>query len=196
MRSRVTTKRGDKGRTVTLSGDEYPKSHPILECCGDLDALRAETALYRLLLLKSGRDDAQELGDFLLWLLHVYFLIGSQCNDPFNKRPDSRREDVSAEHLAKLEAMQARLEERLNLPKAFVVSASNELAARFDLLCTTARRLERAIVRLKEAVPEFESESILVFVNRLSDFLFVLARILEDGEHMGLDYSVLEKPDS
>ena len=69
MRSQVTTKRGDQGRTVTISGDEYSKSHPLLECCGDLDALRAETALYRLEVLRSGRDDAQELGAFLFWLL-------------------------------------------------------------------------------------------------------------------------------
>ena len=196
MRSQVTTKRGDQGRTVTISGDEYPKSHPIIECCGELDALRAETARYRLELLKSGREDAQDLGDFLLWLLHVYFLIGSQCNDPFNKRPEFRKEDVAAKHLAKLEAMQARLEEHLSLPRAFVVSASNELAARFDLLCTTARRLERATVRLKETVPEFEAETILAFINRLSDFLYILARHLENGEHISLDYSVLKDTDS
>ena len=61
MRSQVTTKRGDQGRTVTISGDEYSKSHPLLECCGDLDALRAETALCRLEVVKSGRDDAEEL---------------------------------------------------------------------------------------------------------------------------------------
>ncbi len=192
MRSQVTTKRGDQGRTVTISGDEYPKSHPLLECCGDLDALRAETALRRLDVLQSGRDDAQDLGAFLFWLLHVYFLVGSQCNDPSNKRPQLRKEDVGEKHLARLESMQGRLEADLRLPKAFIVSASNELAARFDLLCTTARRFERSVVRLKEAVPDFGAQAILAFANRLSDFLYVLARHLEQGEHTALDYSLLK----
>ncbi len=195
MRSQVTTKRGDQGRTVTISGDEYPKSHPVLECCGDLDALRAETALCRLEVLRSGRDDAQELGAFLFWLLHVYFLLGSQCNDPSNKRPEYRKQDVGEQHLARLESMQAGLEAGLKLPKAFIVSASNELAGRFDLLCTTARRFERSVVRLKEEVPDFEAGAILAFVNRLSDFLYVLARHLENGDHAALDYSVLEDAD-
>ena len=192
MRSQVTTKRGDQGRTVTISGDEYSKSHPLLECCGDLDALRAETALYRLEVLRSGRDDAQELGAFLFWLLHVYFLLGSQCNDPGNKRPEYRKEDVGEKHLTRLESMQGRLEAEIRLPKAFIVSASNNLAARFDLLCTTARCFERSVVRLKEEVPDFEAAAILTFVNRLSDFLYVLARHLEDGDHTPVDYSVLK----
>ncbi len=192
MRSQVTTKRGDQGKTVTISGDEYSKSHPLLECCGDLDALRAETALCRLEVMKSGREDAEELGAFLFWLLHVYFLVGTQCNDPENKRPEFRKGEVGETHLARLEEMQARLEAEVRLPKAFVVSASNELAARFDLLCTSARRLERGVVRLKEAVPEFAAAEILCFVNRLSDFLYILARYLEDGEHTALDYGVLE----
>lgn len=192
MRSQVTTKRGDQGRAVTISGDEYAKSHPVFECCGDLDTLRAETALRRFDVLQSGRDDAQELGAFLFWLLHVYFLVGSQCNDPGNKRPEYRKEDVGPKHLARLESMQARLEAGIRLPKAFIVSASNDLAARIDLLCTTARRFERSVVRLKEAVPEFGADDILAFANRLSDFLYVLARHLENGEHTALDYSVLK----
>lgn len=193
VRSRVTTKKGDQGRTVTIAGDEYSKSHPILACCGDLDALRAETALCRLALLSSDAADSEELGDFLFWILHIYFLIGTQCNDPSNKKPQYRREEVSANHLEKLEAMQEKLEAGIDLPKDFIVSASNELAARFDVLCTTARRLERSVVELRETVPEFGAEAILRFVNRLSDFLYVLARHLDHGDHIAVDYSVLDE---
>ena len=194
MRSRVTTKRGDQGRTVTIAGDEVSKSHPIMICCGDLDALRAETALCRLALLNSSVADADELGDFLFWILHVYFLIGTQCNDPSNKKPQYRREEVSSKHVEKLETMQEKLEAGIDLPKDFIVSASNELAARFDVLCTTARRLERSVVELGVAVPEFDGVFILQFVNRLSDFLYVLARHLDGGEHTPVDYTVLDGP--
>lgn len=195
MRSQVTTKRGDRGTTVTITGEEFPKSHPLVECCGQLDTLRAYTALSRLELLKSGREDAEELGRFLLWVLHVYFLIGSQCNDPRNRNPEYRKEDVGPRHLEKLESIQEALESGVRLPKQFIVSASAPLSAQIDFACTLARQLERSVVRLKEAIPEFKAEHILAFLNRLSDCLFILARYLENGEHVTVDYGVLQARD-
>ena len=77
MKSRVTTKRGDLGETVTIAGDCLSKSHPILACCGKVDSLRAQTAACRLTIMESGRSDAEELSSILYWLLHTYFLIGA-----------------------------------------------------------------------------------------------------------------------
>lgn len=190
-RSQVTTKRGDQGTTVTIAGVELPKSHPILECCGQIDALRSYTALCRLEVLASARPDADHIADFLLWAMHIYFLMGSQCNDPEDRKPEYRKMDVSPEHLARLEAFQAELEAKTKLPRQFALSASNPLAARFDYACTLARHAERAAVRLKEAVPGFKSEHILMFLNRLSDTLFMLARYLDEGKHLTVDYDSL-----
>jgi cob(I)alamin adenosyltransferase len=191
-RSQVTTKRGDRGKTSAISGDTYSKSHVIMEVCGSVDSLRAHTALARLCVLESDRPDAAEHGAFLLWLMHVYFLIGSACSDPLNKHPEYRKMDVSADHLEKLEAVQARLESRTRLPKKFIAGASNRAAAQIDIVSTQARALERDIVRLMEMIPEFTADSILPFVNRLSDTLFMLARALEDGNHITVDYGILE----
>ena len=191
MRSQVTTKRGDKGRTVTISGEELSKSHPVIQCCGDLDALRAHTALCRLLILETDRDDANDLADSLFWLLHVYFLIGTECNDPKAKHPEYRKGQVSPEHLAKLEVDQEKLEGLVTLPKAFIVAASNTAAAQLDIVCTQARALERSVVVLKEAIPEFRADDILAFLNRLSDYFYLLARRLEDGDHLTVDYTRL-----
>jgi cob(I)alamin adenosyltransferase len=201
MKSKVTTKKGDGGRTVALSGQSLSKAHPIMECTGSLDELRCHTALVRLLILEhdvDGPGDASErarLADFLLWLLHVYFIIGAQVSDPLNRKPTYRVTNLSEEHLARLEKEQARLEGSLSLPKAFVVSATNAVAAQVDLVCTVARRFERSVVALQEAVPEFEGSLMLSFVNRLSDYLFVLARHIESGDHLAVDYGVLEKGD-
>ncbi len=190
MKSQVTTRRGDAGTTVTIAGDRLSKSHPILECCGLIDSLRAHTALCRLTVLDSGHPDAAQLGEFLHWLLHVYFLIGAQCNDPRNQKPEYRRVDVGPDHLSKLEAYQATFEERARLPKQFVLSARNLPAAQLDIACTVARAAERSVVRLKEAEPAFAAEPILAFMNRLSDTLFMLARLLDGGEFTTVDYGV------
>ena len=195
MRSQVTTGRGDEGYTVAISGDRLSKSDPVMECCGCVDALLAHTALVRVLIQESGREDAKQLSETLYWLLHVYFLMGTECNDPSAKRPEYRKGTVSPEHLKRLEAWQAELEAVLNLPKAFVVSASNPLSAQVDIACTAARSAERSIVRLKEAVPEFQAQDILAFVNRLSDFLYILARHLEDGRYQVVDYSIFDETD-
>ena len=191
MKSQVTTKRGDQGETVTLGGDRYSKSHPILECNGQLDCLRTQTAALRLAVLASDHPDREAVGESLMWLLHIFFLMGSQCNDPLNKHPEYRRADVSAAHLKKLEAEQESLEKRVRLPKEFIVSASTALGAAFDVLCTQSRSLERAMVALKEAVPEFEAGILLALTNRLSDYLFLLARFFDGDEHLTVDYGLI-----
>ena len=157
-----------------------------------LDELRAQTALVRLRILDERPEDCDRLADFLLWLLHVYFLIGSACSDPLNKHPEFRKRDLKPGDLAKLEAEQQWLEEQTPLPRSFIVSASNMLSGQADVACTVVRRLERNLVRLQEHVPEFEAADLLVFVNRLSDFLFMLARKLEHPTHMTVDYKVLD----
>lgn len=192
MPSQVTTKRGDQGDTTTIAGDRLSKSHPILECCGHVDALRAYTALCRLKTLESDLPERESLAEFLLWISHVYFLIGAQCNDPENKHPEYRRLDIGEAHLKRLEAAQEELETRVRLPRQFIVAASTTLAAHFDIACIHARTLERSVVRLKEAVPAFDAGVILAWVNRLSDYLFLLARECEKGAYTTVDYDLLQ----
>jgi cob(I)alamin adenosyltransferase len=192
-RSQVTTKRGDHGETTALSGDHYSKSHPIMECSGAVDEARAQTALARQLVLLSDRPESAEAAGFLYWLLHAYFLIGAACSDPTNRHPGYRAADIGPEHLERLERYQARLEEQVTLPKAFIVSASNPLAAQMDLTATYARRLERSLVRLKEAIPEFDTTHLFPFINRLSDTLFMLARSLDAGDYQTVNYDVLKR---
>lgn len=191
MKSQVTTGKGDHGETRILGGEVLPKSHPVLECTGSLDTLRAHLAMLRLETVKAGHND---LAEFLLWVLHTCFLMGTAINDPKRRHHEYRIEDISEKHLRRLEAEQARLENETPLPRAFIAAASNPAAAWADLTATVARTLERNLVRLKEAEPAFEAEAILAYVNRLSDFLFILARRLEEGRHQTVDYSVLDIP--
>lgn len=191
-RSQVTSKRGDRGETSTLGGSRVSKAHPVIECCGCVDELRAYIAMVRLMAIRERPGDAPS-SEFLLWLLHCCFAIGSQCSDPRNAHPEYRKVDIVSAHVDELERFQKRIEDEVRLPKLFIVSASNELAAHVDVLTTLARRLERAIVRLKEVEPDFECAMILVFVNRLSDTLYMLARKFDGDHHHTVDYSRMDR---
>ena len=193
MTSPVTTKRGDTGTTLTLAGQRLAKSHPILQTTGKVDSLRAQTALLRMQILERGTKHQRELAEPLFWLLHCYFLIGTAVNDPECVHPEYRQSDLDESHLARLEEIQTMLESKISLPQSFIVSASNSLSAQADVTATVARELERALVQLKESIPAFEVVSILAFINRLSDSLYIMARFLEEGEHVPVDYGVLDR---
>lgn len=193
MPSQVTTRQGDTGETGSLGGDRYSKNHPLMECAGVLDELRIQTAVVRLRMLEEQPEAYAEVADFLFWLLHAYFLIGSACSDPLEKHPECRQGRLSRAHLDMLEAFQQRLEEQTPLPRAFIVSPGSMLAAQADIACTLARRFERRLVHLKEAVPEFECAGILAFANRLGDCLYMIARYVEKPNHCTIDYRILER---
>ncbi len=192
MKSQVTTKHGDSGETRTLGGDAVSKADPTIECTGAVDAARAQIALLRLEILERKPDDTDGIAEFLFWVLHVLFLVGTQCSDPHKKKPEYWHEPVAAKHLERLEAYQAKLEADVELPKKFTVSAGTYLGARADVVVTEVRALERAMVKLKESIPEFDVEYMLPSMNRLSDTLFMLGRKLDGGEFVPLDYSALD----
>jgi len=191
MTSRVTTGHGDAGFSRTLGGDSLPKSHLIMEAVGATDEFRAQTALLRQLLLRERPDD-HESAALLRWIMVASFPIGTECSDPARAKPAYRAVELKAAHLAKLEEAQARMEAAIEWPNAFISGGATVLAAQADVAATSVRTLERRIVALREAYPDFAGEIIIPFVNRLSDTLYVLARYLEDGEHDPVHYDLLD----
>lgn len=189
MKSRVTTKQGDAGKTRTLGGDVVSKSDAVIACCGAVDELRAQIALLRCEAREATTKDIEEE---LTWLLHICFVMGTLCSDPENKHPEYRRGVIDEAALARLEGVQSRMESALNLPRAFIVGAANRPAAQADVTATVTRRLERSLVAMSESVAQFECVTLLAFVNRLSDFFFIFARFLEGGKHEAVNYAVLE----
>ena len=99
---------------------------------------------------------------------------------------------IRATHLQQLKEEQDRLEQALTLPPAFIATATNETAALADQTATAARTLERRMVACQSAVPLFADPLALAFVNRFSDYLFILARHLEKGNHETVDYTLLD----
>ncbi len=189
MKSQVTTKSGDHGKAMALDGQWYSKAHPIMEATGAVDEFRGHAALIRQLILQEQPEGADELAACLLWILHCCFIIGTECSDPEGVHPEYRQGVIGPEALARLEKEQAWLEDRTRLPQAFIVTASTPLAAQIDIASAVARRLERSLVRLHETAPAFGSGGVLAFVNRLSDYLYMLARHVEGAKHTPVDYA-------
>ncbi len=191
MKSYVTTKQGDAGTTRALDGSVFFKDHPRMEAVGALDSLRTQMALLRVQLLEQ-RPEASEEATFLLFLLHVCFLIGAAVSDPENQKMEWRRGELTPSHLLRLEQEQARLEDALTLPRAFIACADNALAAQADVVASTTRAFERRLAAFHQATPAFNAELCMAFTNRLSDFFFILARHLENGRHHPVNYALLD----
>jgi len=189
VKSQVTTGQGDQGTTRLLSGEVVPKHHPVVEATGALDALRARLAHARLVLLER-EPERQREADALWWLAHVCFLMGSELSDPLNRKPQWKRGLVGPGHLARLEREQAWLEEQVRLPRAFIVSAAGIPSAEVDLAAVAAREFERRLTALAEVYPDSRLPALFPFVNRLSDFLFLLARHLDHGRWQAVDYEL------
>jgi len=191
VKSNVTTGKGDSGQTRALDGTQFEKCHPMMEALGTLDTLRTHTALLRLQLQEKYPEETRQI-KFLLFLLHTYFLIGTTISDPQMRKPEWHRGEITTKHLQRLESEQQHLEEDLTLPHSFIVSATNPIAAQADITASTARAFERRFVAFCQSTPEFQHPTCLAYINRISDYFFILARQLEKGLHQPVDYSTLE----
>ncbi len=164
--ARIYTRKGDDGTTGLVGGARVPKDHPRVEAGGDLDELAAALGAARAFVARG------EIQEALLGIQVNLIGIGARLADPRARRGA----DGSA---AALERLIDRFEAKLPPIKGFILRGGTRGAAFLHLACTVCRRAERRLVSLsrREAVPS----SVLRYVNRLSDLLFVMARI-EDRE--------------
>ncbi len=173
---RIYTKTGDDGTTGRLFGGRISKAHPAAEASGTVDETVAALGLARAL---SGRDAVRE---GLLALQRELFVVGADlATNPAER--DRLEPDVSLVTDAMVERLETWIDELVlahPLPNAFVVPGTNTVSAALDVARSLARRAERRVVELRDR-GETVNEPALRYLNRLSDLLFVLARI-EAGE--------------
>jgi cob(I)alamin adenosyltransferase len=169
---RIYTKTGDDGTTGLLYGGRVSKADLVPEACGTLDEAVAVLGLAR----SHAVDPA--LSDELLGLQRELFVVGADLAT----NPDQRAKLEPGVSLVSPE-MVARLESRIDelvaahpLPNAFIVPGANAVSAFLDLARSTIRRAERRVVKLRES-GAVVNEDASRYLNRLSDTLFVLARV-------------------
>jgi cob(I)alamin adenosyltransferase len=164
------TRRGDAGETDLFGGPRVSKDHLRVEAYGAVDELNAAVGAARV---ASGCEDLRDLAREIQNLL---FDIGGTLATPDpRRRAKSGVPELAAEHVDALERHIDRLEQELEPLRRFVLPGGTAAAAAFHVARTACRRAERRCVTLHGREPL--EAVVLGYLNRLSDLLFVMARV-------------------
>jgi cob(I)alamin adenosyltransferase len=168
--SRIYTRTGDEGDTGLFGGGRVPKSHARVAAYGELDELNAVlgVALTRI------HQEAERA--LLVQVQRDLFSIGAHLATPPDSRARAHLPALPRDRPAEFERWIDGIEEEVGALKAFILPGGSEASAALHLARTVARRAERAVVALGQG--EEVDRDILVYLNRLSDLLFELARLM------------------
>jgi cob(I)alamin adenosyltransferase len=163
---KIYTKKGDKGDTSLFGGHKVPKDALRIEAYGTVDELNSVVGLVR-----SGIDDT-EMDTILERIQQELFALGADLATPRSATERVRR--FHARDARPLEQIIDRLERSLKPLRNFILPGGSTAAASLHFARTVCRRAERAVVRLSRN--EDIGDGCTIYLNRLSDLLFVLAR--------------------
>lgn len=174
--SRIYTKAGDRGETGLGDGQRVRKDHPRVEAMGGVDELNAVLGLFAAYC-----PDGPE-GELIRAIQNDLFDLGADlCVPPSDGEKPGQSLRVTAAQVDRLEKAIDRLNETLDPLRSFVLPGGTPAAAWLHLARTVCRRAERAVVALMLEPDEPENPQVVVYLNRLSDLLFVLARTANGG---------------
>lgn len=177
--SKVYTKFGDKGSTQLGDGSTVAKSSVRVAAYGAVD--EANAALGRAI-VAIGRVDHQPMRTDLLTIQNELFDVGADlCTPIADGENTGDRLRVLPAQAKRLETMIDRSNEPLTTLTSFVLPGGTALAAELHVARTVVRRAERCVAELIEAEPGRTNPAALVYLNRLSDLLFVLGRVANDN---------------
>lgn len=169
---KIYTRTGDKGKTTLVGGKPVPKTHIRIEAYGTVDELIANLGLLR------DMSDQPAIRDFLLEvqdrLMTCAAILATDCDDCQIKIPEICNQDIIS-----LENAIDEMESALPPLSSFIVPGGHIVSSQCHIARTVCRRAERQIIRLSTEL--FVPETVIKYINRLSDYLFVLARkVLHD----------------
>jgi len=166
----ISTRRGDDGGTRLADGSRVSKGELRVEASGCIDELKTHIGLARSLC------SDEEINRLARSIQKDLFAIGSAVSS----KPGGRREIPTIEKsmVQRLDDAVARMEAEPNVLHDWSVSGDHAAAAAFDVARTVARRAERNTVRLVTSGEKIQA-TVLAYLNRLSDVLWLCARVLE-----------------
>ena len=170
---KIYTKKGDSGETSLFGGQRVSKSTERIEAYGNVDELNSFVGL-------AASYDLSEKGtDYLRKVQELLFTLGADLATP--PTAQARIERIGADDIRFLEDAIDEMEKDLETLKNFILPGGSQPGATLHIARTVCRRAERATVACQEV--DDISEDCLKFLNRLSDFLFVIARY--ENKHAG-----------
>jgi cob(I)alamin adenosyltransferase len=166
---RIYTKTGDTGKTALLGGKRVAKCHDRIEAYGNVDELNSNIGYLRVL-IKSKKDK-----DSLLYIQHCLMNIQTQLAAA-DEKIAAKFPALKSESIRSLEKEIDTISEKLPPLKSFLIPGGNQAAAWCHIVRCNCRRAERLVVKFAER--NKVDPLIIPYLNRLSDYLFVLAREL------------------
>ena len=175
---KIYTKKGDDGQTSLGDGQRVAKDSPFTTAYGCLDELNATIGLSRSFL-----DDSNDMDAMLARVQRTLFAIGAVLANPkqlasvfAGQKLDGimAKANIRSDEVAWLEEQIDAFEESLTPLKTFILPAGSQVASALHVARTVSRRAERELVSLGSEVQL--PALYLIYLNRLSDFLFVAAR--------------------
>jgi cob(I)alamin adenosyltransferase len=171
--SRIYTKAGDTGETGLGDGSRVPKDARRVTAYGEVDELNAVLGLVVA--------DTGETSGFLQSVQNDLFDVGADLCIPPATGETAKSLRIRPEQVTRLEREIDRLNERLEPLQSFVLPGGSLVSAWLHLARTVCRRAERSVVTLMRT--ESVNPNVLIYLNRLSDLLFVMARVANnDGQ--------------
>ncbi len=182
---KLYTRSGDDGTTGLFGGQRVSKDHPRVAAYGTVDELNAALGL-----CASGCDPQNPLHARLIEIFRELqsrlFDIGADLATPEGAKHEAKVLRITDEQVQEVERWIDAVEEKNQPMKSFVLPGGTDLAARLHLARTICRRAERSMISLLHAEPV--SEGAIIYVNRVSDLLFAMAR------RVNLDAGVSDVP--
>lgn len=163
---KIYTKTGDQGETGLLGGPRVRKDDPRIEAYGTVDELNAVLGVAR-----TGKMPA-DVDALLMRIQNQLFDLGAELATPDPSK--LRGTVIGASHVAEMENAIDDFDAELEPLRQFILPGGTRTAAELHLARTTCRRAERLVVTLAATAPV--STQLVIYLNRLSDLLFVLAR--------------------
>jgi cob(I)alamin adenosyltransferase len=177
MKTKIYTKSGDLGETSLFGGPRVSKAHSSIEAYGNVDELNAVLGLARATLNAESvkNKNLESLSEKLFHIQNELFTVGSHLACADEKLRD-HLPPLDALKVEQLESDIDKMNDKMPELREFILPGGHLLASQLHLARTVCRRAERSVVSSTEK-PLSESLALVVtYLNRLSDYLFVVAR--------------------
>ncbi|WP_417336951.1 cob(I)yrinic acid a,c-diamide adenosyltransferase [Halobacteriovorax marinus] len=175
-KSKVYTRSGDKGSTGLVGGTRVPKGDARIHIYGEVDELNSHLGMGISLIEEFDQSELVAIIPFLKRIQYNLFVIGSIFACEKEKRESYSLPTISEEDIVKLESEIDRMDSLIEPLKYFVLPGGHKISSQFHIVRTVCRRAERYATSYESShIGELPVET-LKYLNRLSDFFFIISR--------------------